>query len=58
MWSYICRYFLFIFSYSHQTTAQNVPFDTIVSFGDSHTDTGNAYNLTSHAWPIVPPYVE
>ncbi|CAM4780750.1 unnamed protein product [Rotaria magnacalcarata] len=43
---------------SHQTTAQNVPFDTIVRFGDSHTDTGNVYNLTSHAWPIVPPYVE
>ncbi|CAF3303004.1 unnamed protein product [Rotaria socialis] len=58
MWPYICRYFLFIFLCSHQTTTQNVPFDTIVSFGDSLTDTGNVYNLTSHTWPIVPPYFE
>ena len=28
----------------------------VVVFGDSNSDTGNVYTLTSHAWPIVPPY--
>ena len=35
---------------------QPLPFDTIVSFGDSNTDTGNVYNLTGNRWPSVPPY--
>jgi len=45
-----------LFCNSYQTNTQQIPFDTIVSFGDSNTDTGNVYNLTYHTWPIVPPY--
>jgi phospholipase/lecithinase/hemolysin len=45
-----------LFCNSYQTNTQQIPFDTIVSFGDSNTDTGNVYNLTNHTWPIVPPY--
>jgi phospholipase/lecithinase/hemolysin len=44
--------------YSHLINPQQIPFDTIVSFGDSNTDTGNVYNLTNHTWPIVPPYFQ
>ena len=32
------------------------PFDLVVGFGDSTTDTGNVYKLTRGTWPIVPPY--
>ncbi|CAF3504999.1 unnamed protein product [Rotaria socialis] len=32
--------------------------DSIVAFGDSHTDTGNVYNLTQFQWPLVPPYYQ
>ena len=39
-----------------QIRAQKLPFDTIVSFGDANTDTGNVYNLTNNQWPLVPPY--
>jgi outer membrane lipase/esterase len=39
-------------------TTQKIPFDTIVSFGDSNIDTGNVYRLTNHTWPIVPPYFQ
>ncbi|CAF0981767.1 unnamed protein product [Rotaria sordida] len=41
-----------------QTFYLKCPFDTIVTFGDSHTDTGNVYNLTEHHWPLVPPYYQ
>ncbi|CAF0789205.1 unnamed protein product [Adineta steineri] len=50
--------FIFILIIYVQINAQNVPFDTIVTFGDSNTDNGNVYNLTNHQWPIVPPYYE
>ena len=33
-------------------------FKSIVIFGDSYSDTGNVYNLTSHTWPIVPPFYD
>lgn len=29
---------------------------TLVSFGDSLTDTGNTFQLTEHSWPSSPPY--
>jgi outer membrane lipase/esterase len=40
------------------SNTQLFPFDTIVSFGDDNTDTGNAYSLTNHQWPLVPPYYQ
>ncbi|CAF4845288.1 unnamed protein product, partial [Rotaria sp. Silwood1] len=36
--------------------SEEIPYDTIVGFGDSTTDTGNVYNLTGFKWPVVPPY--
>ncbi|CAF1202629.1 unnamed protein product [Rotaria sp. Silwood1] len=36
--------------------SEEIPYDTIVGFGDSNTDTGNVYNLTGYKWPAVPPY--
>ena len=33
-------------------------FYKIVIFGDSYSDTGNVYRLTSYTWPIVPPYYQ
>lgn len=56
MHSYIYYSLLFLFLYIHLVNTQHIPFDTIVSFGDSNTDTGNVYNLTNYTWPIVPPY--
>ncbi|CAF3603172.1 unnamed protein product [Adineta steineri] len=38
--------------------SSNIPYDTIVSFGDSNCDTGNVYNLTNFKWPPVPPYYQ
>ncbi|CAF0759307.1 unnamed protein product [Adineta ricciae] len=35
-----------------------IPYDTVVCFGDSHSDTGNVYNLTKFKWPLVPPYYQ
>lgn len=35
-----------------------IPYDTVVCFGDSHSDTGNVYNLTKFQWPLVPPYYQ
>ncbi|CAF1021106.1 unnamed protein product [Adineta steineri] len=40
----------------HQIYTQKIPFTTVVSFGDSNTDTGNVYKLTNYSWPLVPPY--
>ena len=45
-----------ILSGTRLSNTQKLPFDTIVSFGDDNTDTGNVYNLTNHQWPLVPPY--
>ncbi|CAF1231946.1 unnamed protein product [Rotaria sordida] len=58
MWSYILHCFLLLFLYNYQINTQQIPFDTIVSFGDSNSDIGNVYNLTNHKWPIVPPYFQ
>ncbi|CAF4528196.1 unnamed protein product [Rotaria sp. Silwood2] len=58
MWSYICHCSLLLLLFNYQTNTQQIPFDTIVSFGDSSIDTGNVYNLTNHTWPIVPPYFQ
>ncbi|CAF3984650.1 unnamed protein product [Adineta steineri] len=40
----------------HQIYTRKIPFTTVVSFGDSNTDTGNVYKLTNYSWPPVPPY--
>jgi phospholipase/lecithinase/hemolysin len=58
MCSYIYHNLLLFFLYGHLITTQQIPFDTIISFGDSNTDTGNVYHLTNHTWPIVPPYFQ
>ncbi|CAF3878217.1 unnamed protein product [Rotaria magnacalcarata] len=42
---------------SQQINTQQIPFDTIVIFGDSHSDTGNVYKLTDQIWPR-PPYFQ
>ena len=44
--------------YVYGANAQPLPFDTVVGFGDSNSDTGNVYNLTNHTWPLVPPYFQ
>jgi outer membrane lipase/esterase len=41
-----------------QTHIHTCPFYTVVTFGDSNTDTGNVYNITNHQWPLVPPYYQ
>jgi len=38
------------------TQSGDLPYDTIVSFGDSNSDTGNVYNLTGFRWPPSPYY--
>lgn len=58
MCSYIYHNLLLLFLYNHSIYTQHIPFDKIVSFGDSSIDTGNVYNLTNHTWPIVPPYFQ
>ncbi len=58
MYSSICLSLLFLFLYVQLISTQKIPFDAIISFGDSNTDTGNVYNLTNHTWPIVPPYFQ
>jgi outer membrane lipase/esterase len=54
----MCHSLLLLFLCSHSINTQHIPFDTIISFGDSNTDTGNVYNLTNYTWPIVPPYFQ
>ncbi|CAF4113247.1 unnamed protein product [Rotaria sordida] len=36
--------------------SKEIPYDTIVCFGDSNSDTGNVYKLTHSNWPTDPPY--
>ena len=58
MYSCIYPRLLLLFLYGQLITTQRIPFDTIISFGDSATDTGNVYKLTNHTWPLVPPYFQ
>ncbi|CAF4558897.1 unnamed protein product [Rotaria sp. Silwood1] len=58
---YVMQFYIVIFIIfidNVQTRIQKFSFNTIVVFGDSHTDTGNVYNLTEHHWPLVPPYYQ
>lgn len=48
-------YFVLIFSVG-STVSQSIPYDTVVCFGDSLSDTGNVYNLTNYQWPPEPFY--
>ncbi len=40
----------------YQAQCDGIPYDTIVCFGDSMSDTGNVYNLTDSKWPPAPYY--
>jgi len=53
---YTILWFSIILNNKLLLNAQELSFDTIVSFGDDNTDMGNVYNLTNHQWPLVPPY--
>jgi len=48
---------LILIFFIYQTQSENIPYDTIVCFGDSMSDTGNVYNLTDFRWPL-PSYYE
>jgi outer membrane lipase/esterase len=48
--------FLIVVFHVYKIQSQGIPYDTIVCFGDSLSDTGNVYNLTGKKWPVVPPY--
>lgn len=47
---------VFVYLADAQTYVKKCQFSCMVTFGDSHTDTGNVYNLTNFQWPLVPPY--
>lgn len=47
---------LIVSSLNQRSDTQTIPYGTVVSFGDSNTDTGNVYKLTNYSWPPVPPY--
>jgi phospholipase/lecithinase/hemolysin len=53
---YILMCLVIILSKNLLSNTHLLPFNTIVSFGDDNTDTGNVYNLTNYQWPPVPPY--
>jgi phospholipase/lecithinase/hemolysin len=42
----------------HHIYTQKIPFISVVSFGDSNTDTGNVYKLSNYSWPPVSPYYQ
>lgn len=50
----LCILFLLRIS---SVVAQTIPYDTIVCFGDSLSDTGNVYNLSKSLWPPSPYYL-
>lgn len=59
MCPHLFRYCTIVFNLlflSRLITVGAWPFATVVSFGDSLTDSGNVYRLTNHSWPLVPPY--
>ena len=39
------------------TQSKSLEYDTIVSFGDANSDTGNTYKLTGNQWPPPPYYL-
>ena len=47
---------LLSFTLGAKTNIRLNRFDKLVIFGDSHSDTGNVYELTHHTIPPVPPY--
>ena len=56
MHSYLYSRLVILLLLSYVTGDAQIPFDTVISFGDSNTDTDNVYQLTNRTWPIVPPY--
>ncbi|CAF1530740.1 unnamed protein product [Rotaria magnacalcarata] len=49
-----CQTHKSIFSYVVIQASLN--YTTVVTFGDSMSDTGNAYRISNHTWPPVPPF--
>lgn len=41
----------------YEIQCSEIPYDTVVCFGDSMSDTGNVYNLTSFKYPAAPYYL-
>jgi thermolabile hemolysin len=54
----ILIYLIIILSNHIFSNTQKLPFDTIVSFGDGNTDTGNVFSLTNHQWPPTSLYYQ
>ncbi|CAF1304182.1 unnamed protein product [Rotaria sp. Silwood1] len=47
---------IFLLIYCISAHIDTLHYTTIVTFGDSTTDTGNAYRISNHTWPPVPPF--
>ena len=58
MHTYLCSSLVLLLLLRYVLTIEWNSFDTIISFGDSNTDSGNVYNLTNQTWPLVPPYYQ
>lgn len=58
MYLHVCPNVVFLLLFKYVLSVEQIPFDTIVSFGDSNTDSGNVYRLTNQKWPLVPPYYQ
>lgn len=58
MHTYLCSSLVLLLLLRYVLTIEWSSFDTIISFGDSNTDSGNVYKLTNQTWPLVPPYYQ
>jgi phospholipase/lecithinase/hemolysin len=48
--------FLLIYLGNVYNSQIHMYYTTVVTFGDSSSDTGNAYRISNHTWPPVPPF--
>ncbi|UJR11006.1 hypothetical protein I4U23_015190 [Adineta vaga] len=49
-------FWIFLSTYFITINSGNLNYTTVVTFGDSLTDTGNGYRLSFYTWPPVPPF--